>query len=85
MNGVKEMVGFRKTFNISYSLSGYNQTDSVPCGSVDEVETSALLVNKGLPNTYTQSVHIIYIHIGYYCIGVFHWCSGWCPAVRAAL
>ena len=40
-NGVKEMSGFRQTFNISYSQSGrINQT----APSLDDVETSALLV-----------------------------------------
>ena len=44
-NGVKEMSGFRQTFNISYSQSGHiNQT--ALCVSVDDVETSALLVCK---------------------------------------
>ena len=42
MSGVKEMVGFRKTFNISYSP--INQ--SAQCGSEDDVETSALIVRE---------------------------------------
>lgn len=45
MNGVKEMHGYRVTFNISYTLtlsSGENGTEQ--CSSSDDVETSALLV-----------------------------------------
>lgn len=45
VNGVKEMPGYRVTFNISYTLSlssGENGTEQ--CSSSDDVETSALLV-----------------------------------------
>ena len=47
INGVKEMRGFRETFNISFNqeaLGGLNMSDSGQCGSEDDVETSALLV-----------------------------------------
>lgn len=47
INGVKEMQGFRETFNISFTqeaLGGLNVTEGVQCGSEDDVETSALLV-----------------------------------------
>ena len=51
INGVKEMPGFRETFNISFNqdaMGGVNATDgaSVQCGSEDDVETSALLVGQ---------------------------------------
>ena len=49
INGVKEMRGFRMTFNISFNqgedLDVLNQTDSMQCGSKDDVDTSALLVH----------------------------------------
>ena len=45
INGVKEMAGFRTTFNISYTQSDHIN-GTVQCGSVDDVETSALLVQK---------------------------------------
>ena len=52
INGVKEVRGFRQTFNISYttvivssSLSQKNDTaTATQCSSEDDVETSALLV-----------------------------------------
>ena len=45
INGVKEMEGFRRTFNISYSPGDHvNQTEQ--CGSEDDVETSALIVQN---------------------------------------
>ena len=86
-NGVKEMSGFRQTFNISYSQSGHiNQT--ALCVSVDDVETSALLVCK----CHDFFFIVIQCHInffvvvaGCYCICILHWCSGGCSALRAAL
>ena len=45
INGVKEMEGFRRTFNISYS-PGDHVNHSDQCGSEDDVETSALIVSK---------------------------------------
>lgn len=44
-NGIKEMPGFRQTFNISYSLSEHAINQTASCVSVDDVETSALLVS----------------------------------------
>ena len=45
---MKEMRGFRKTFNITFNqdIDDHidNQTDGGQCGSTDDVETSALLV-----------------------------------------
>ena len=58
INGVKEMRGFRMTFNISFNqgedLDVLNQTDSMQCGSKDDVDTSALLVhvNQKRENTF---------------------------------
>ena len=49
INGVKEMQGFRETFNISFTqegLGGLNVTEGIHCGSEDDVETSALLVQS---------------------------------------
>ena len=43
-NGVKEMRGFRETFNISFNQDDLNETDGAMCGSTDDLETSALLV-----------------------------------------
>ena len=44
-NGIKETLGFRQTFNISYSLGEHAINQTAPCVSVDDVETSALLVS----------------------------------------
>ena len=52
-NGVKEMSGFRQTFNISYSLSEHAINQTAPCVSVDDVETSALLVSSTVADFYT--------------------------------
>lgn len=47
MNVVKETVGFRRAFNISYTLSNEDPTNhTAQCGSEDDVETSALIVQK---------------------------------------
>lgn len=47
LNAVKETVGFRTTFNISNSLSDEDHVnDTAQCGSDDDVETSALIVQK---------------------------------------
>ena len=80
-NGIKEMSGFRQTFSISYSQSDHiNQT--APCVSVDDVETSALLVCKVY--RIKQST-LIFLFTGCYCVSILHWCSGGCPTVRATL
>ena len=47
INGVKEMRGFRETFNIGFdgeASDDLNVTDNSQCDSDDDVETSALLV-----------------------------------------
>ena len=96
-NGIKEMSGFRQTFSISYSQSDHiNQT--APCVSVDDVETSALLVCKchdhdffiSLPCALISMVYhipstLIFLFTGCYCVNILHWCSGRCPSVGAAL
>ena len=49
INAVKETVGFRRTFNISYTLSEEDHINhTAQCGSEDDVETSALIVQKSL-------------------------------------
>ena len=56
-NGVKEMSGFRQTFNISYSQSDHNINQTAP--SLDDVETSALLVQIVIQCNikYTMCMH----------------------------
>lgn len=41
-NGIKEMAGFRETFNLSQSLD--NNLSTAHCSATDSDETSAILV-----------------------------------------
>ncbi len=47
INGVKDMVGYRKTLNLSYDLDdrGGGGNSSQSCSFEDDVETSAILVS----------------------------------------
>lgn len=44
LNGVKDMVGYRMTLNLSYDSVSGGGNSSQSCNLLDDVETSAILV-----------------------------------------
>ncbi len=46
LNGIKDMVGYRMTLNLSYDTVGRDDNSSLSCNFEDDVETSSILVRK---------------------------------------
>ncbi len=46
LNGIKDMVGYRMTLNLSYDTVGRDDNSSRSCNFEDDVETSSILVRK---------------------------------------
>ena len=77
MNGIKDMVGYRATLNLSFSL-GDNSSQS--CSHEDDVETGAILVSQTCMATIIAVGgwglnHVVILGVD--CVTNIHGCSIW--------